>query len=156
VKRSDLTVGAEVYYAKPSDWDGNRGCKAIVLATEPHGTRRFERGDARFYPNGRGAGVLVELHKPGWDPRRDVVPLGHLRGPYAETAAVVEEQAARHRDYLIQQEAKRKAIRASADAVASRAREAGFRVHGVLQGGDLIAIRPDVLATMLDRIEGGA
>jgi len=92
VNRWDLVVGAELYYALPSDWQAHRpGCKAVVLSVDHHGSKIYGWGRV-FLPNPRGGrygGVLAELREDGKPPRTAVVQLGNLRGPYAEVAAQV-------------------------------------------------------------------
>lgn len=144
----------EVYYAKPGDWTYNCGHKAVVLAVEPYEEYKYAvRRDNRFRPTDKGNGVLVEIHKQGWSPLNNVVPLGHLRGPYAEIAAEVQVRAAKSLEHAKQEQAKRSAKRDRAHAVADRLRAAGYEHHGVHSDGDYIMVTPDVLAAMLDRIE---
>lgn len=152
MKRSDLKVGDELFYAKPYEWSRHCGSKTTVLAVEPYGTHKFARGDARFHPSGKGGGVLVEIHQVGFGPRKDVVPLGHLRGLYATVAAEMKVKREALAVKRMAAHDEREAIRANADAVADRARVAGVEVFGVQQGGDLIALTPAALAALLDRI----
>lgn len=152
MKRSELKVGDELYYAKPRDWDHDHaGNKAVVLAVEPHMARdmHIRRGE-RFVEIDKGNGVLVEIHESRFSPRRDVVSLAHLRGPYAAVAAEVKIRAEQRRDRVATIQAQQKAVKAAADAVAQRARDAGFEPYGVLPDGALIALKPSVLAALLD------
>lgn len=153
MKRSDLKVGDELYYARPGEWTDLRlGDKVTVVAVEPYQEIRSTWGMRRSEPYKQvpsGNGVLVEGPSWGGDLAKIVVQLGHLRGPYAETAAKVE------------------ALRAEADAATKAAREARAahsRALGALErraeaagylvsadrDGNYMLVKPDVLAALLD------
>lgn len=153
MKRSELNVGDELYYAKPGDWHRDYdGKKVVVLSVEPYRDRLGQdrgRGD-RFLKVDKGTGVLVEIHSKTTGRYRRVVQLAQLHGPYETVAAEVRARAEqRHaRDVAIM--ADRVAFRSAADAVAWRAHEAGFKPCQVLRGGELIALEPSVLTALLD------
>lgn len=98
MKRSELVVGAELFYQRSANYSPER---ARVLAVEPY-REKYVRGDERFVATNKGNGVLVELprtHNGGT--YRKLVPLSSLKGPWAELYAEYErtqEEAARHRE----------------------------------------------------------
>lgn len=151
MKRTDLKTGDELYYAMPRTWDNDySGEKAVVLAVEPHEASRWGHGESRFHTVAKGTGVLVELHKGAGVTIRSVVSLAHLRGPYDTIAAEVKDRAKQRRAHAAEQMAARKAVKANAESVAKRARDAGFGPYGVMGDGALISLAPDVLAALLD------
>lgn len=101
MRRVDLVVGAELYYDRSREWETNswnRPTRAVVVAVEPY--KAIEsyslRSGPRLEPVKSGPGVLVDLYyesSPDTANRR-VVNVTHLRGPYAETKARVDEAVA--------------------------------------------------------------
>ena len=77
MKRTDLHVGDELYWATPSDWKANRtGKKVTVLHVEPYGRAEFGRREIRPESDGRGNGVHVKVQQPSFGDYEDVVRLG--------------------------------------------------------------------------------
>lgn len=129
MKRSELVVGAELYYARERDWDSpaysdGRGKKVTVVAIEPwiNARQTWDRAD-RIRQCDKGNGVLVD-GLIGWSEtvERDVVSLAHLRGPYEATAAMVAEwcklRDAKERERLDVRDERTQAIRGAADLLA--------------------------------------
>ncbi len=147
MKRAELHVGDELFYATPYNWRQFRGTKAVVVAVEPYKANTFARNP--FLDTTSGPGVLVDLDYHA-GPRRDVVSLAHLRGPYATVEAQMEaareRRVAEYRDAADQRAARQDA----ADAVVERAAAAGVRAR-TTQGGDLVELTPAALAALLDR-----
>lgn len=92
MKRADLTAGMAVYVDSRPDWETyGTGERAVVTDVRPHRVAEkawasvAARREERHEPVEKGNGVLVDI-----DGTRRVVPLAHLRGSYAETAAHVE------------------------------------------------------------------
>lgn len=94
MKRTELVVGAELYYSRERDWaepeyaGKPRGERVRVLAIDPWEDGKsgpFDRRplDDRIRECAKGGGVLVERVSCGLGkPYRDVVPLAHLKGDY--------------------------------------------------------------------------
>jgi len=100
MKRTELVVGAELYYARERDWatpeyGSGHGEMVKVLAVEPwedrphYGMRDSRPMDERLRACEKGNGVLVERQIGDWRSYRDIVFLAHLKGPYAATHATV-------------------------------------------------------------------
>lgn len=95
MKRADLKVGAELFYARRWEWQANQGYRATVLAVEPYERNRsVRRSEKLFRPATKGQGVHVRIHTddPYNPDRDDVVPLSTLRGPWAEVSAEITER----------------------------------------------------------------
>lgn len=98
MKRNELRVGEELYYARERDWatpehGSGYGARVKVLAVVPW--KHFPRSneEQKFGPCDSGNGVLVERAGGTWNhgkPYRDVVPLAHLKGGYDAINAEVE------------------------------------------------------------------
>lgn len=151
MKRTELTVGAELYYARPYEWKNDRtGDRVVVVATEPHRQRDWIITEVPI-----GNGVLV--NNPGKPERTVVVPLGHLRGPYAEIKAEVEARAAERRKLRAEEEERRDRRRDAAISIARRARDAGYATWlDQTPGQDLmIRLTPETLDRLLTAAEKG-
>lgn len=140
MKRKDINVGDELFYARPGDWNYDKGSypaeRVRVVSVSPYHQTDFGRG-----PMPGGNGVLVEVldvetGKPGepyrWGNNRYAVNIMFLRGPYAETAAMLaarrEEKSAARRGIS----ERRKAVSAAVATVVNRARLDGWSsVHDV-------------------------
>lgn len=157
MKRSELNVGDELYWAKPGDWTHDYiGKKVTVLHVEPYGRSHYShRGTLRAEHDGKGNGVHVQVHNPGFGSREDVVQLGHLRGPYAATLAEVEAQIDAKDKARREATAHRIDLAATRNAMTRRAHDAGYRFGG-MYGPDaetMVATNVETLGAMLDRIE---
>lgn len=162
MKRKDLKVGDELYFANPYEWDHNvvpddderfsrhdLG-RVTVLAVEPYADRSGAWSRHTDYqPTARGNGVLVE--KKG---RRRVVQLAYLRGPWESTLAEVEARAKEDREASRQAEAERDARRDATTAVTRRAADAGFSVEPYTRHGEAqLLISAADLTRLLDRLD---
>lgn len=101
MKRSELAVDLEVYYSSRTDWETpgygtGYGFKATIKAVEPY-SDKYPVWSRVYHPYkvDKGTGVLVEVHRGESKPETKVVPLGHLRGAYAEIMSQLEEYAER-------------------------------------------------------------
>lgn len=153
MRRGELKVGDELYWATPSDWSHNyTGRKVTVLHVEAYSRNYSHKIQATY--DGKGGGVHVTVHQPGSSNREDVVRLGDLRGPWETTLAAVEERQKRNREQA-RQDGERAATRvALSSAVAARAVAEGAasaRRDYNSPGG--IWIRAEDLGALLDRIE---
>lgn len=86
MKAAEIDVGDELYWDSSSRWRDRSGYgfwgKAVVVV------------DALLM-SGK---VYCDLHREGtWAPRREWVPLAHLRGPYAATKTAVDVAEAARR-----------------------------------------------------------
>lgn len=97
MKRSELKVGDRLYHDGHTGWDTSMygGAEVEVLAVTPHQSTRWS---SNIREADKGQGVLVQrVRQDGTPGRRDVVQLGHLRGPWVTTLALVTaNREARH------------------------------------------------------------
>ena len=165
MKRTELQVGAELYHAKPGDWrddyTSHPGRRVRVVSVDPH--RSFS--DEPIKTN-TGNGVLVDvLDEQTGKPKSwrwgtgYVVQLGHLRGPYAETLAKVEQERTAKREATLRAKAQRDADRGVMDALVARAQAAGL-LSVWARDTNTVSMRIEDLATVLDKLDhlrrGGA
>lgn len=112
MKRSEIEIGAVLYYDRSTNWEDKPGYgnKAVVVDT-----RRYRRTDFRDGPNrepwvqdDNGDLVLVNFHHHhSPTPTREAVRPAHLRGPYEPTRARLQEaEARRQANYRRQREAR--------------------------------------------------
>lgn len=96
MKRNEITIGAELYYDRSANWEttGYYASKAVVVDTERYKINRARwgyRSETTYTKDPKGNCVLVDLYDSGSDkPRREPVPVAHLRGPYEQTKAAVQ------------------------------------------------------------------
>lgn len=101
MKRADIEVGKEYFAStRNSDWQTASldYFKVTVLSAEPAELAGFRRD--RIVSVGSGSGVHVRGSRYSRD-RETVIPLSQIRGPWAETLAMVEanvEAARKARD----------------------------------------------------------
>jgi hypothetical protein len=153
MKRSELTVGAELYRASQYDWengcDGYGTGKAKVLAVEPYkksgGT--FGLRAATFNQVTKGNGVLVEI-----DGHKYVVPLSQLRGTYEDGVRQMAERRETTRARYAQEARERETRAAAMDELRARAARMGVRVERV---DGAFTISADALGRLLDFAENG-
>lgn len=154
MKRSELTVGLEVYYSRATSWQTDKygGDKAVVLAVEPYSAGRAYAGKANHYPDPTGKGVFVRISRGNSGTYEAVVPAAHLRGPYESTKAEVEKSVAVEAERRAVEDRKRNDVWAEARAVVDRCIAAGIyaRTNAGQTGGPEISLRPDALAKLLD------
>lgn len=161
MKRSELKVGDELYYARYRDWETapHGGQKVVVLSTEPY--RRLSVGyygpdHKPWRPDPQGALVLVEIHNLTYR-HQDVVSLASLKGPYGKVAAEVAARAKTRRDRERALEAKRHDQAAQQQAVIARAERAGVEARTWLHTSaseEYVMLKVDELDRLLDRLEG--
>lgn len=94
MRRSDLVVGAELFYRRSPHYSPN---KVKVVAVEPHRRNLHWYNHAstvpQFIPTDKGNMVLVEMPSPfDGTPRKILVPLARLLGPWEECNAAYEAQ----------------------------------------------------------------
>lgn len=150
MKRSELKVGDELYHATPSDWKADRtGKKVTVLAVEPY--VRSDWGTRGPYETSAGTGVLVE-QSGGY---RNVVQLGHLRGPWLEVLAEVEPRQDANDRRRKEERTRRVDMAAGRDATIGRAKAAGYG-YAISYGPGSearVVTTVETLGVMLDRID---
>lgn len=158
MKRSELTVGAELYYAERYDWGNNHPAdgtyagwrlgKATVLAVEPYAHETYGFG-RRIRQTGRGNGVLVEIAG-----HQRLVQLANLRGPYEQTLAEVKERYARDQELAARQQDVREQRTARVNAVVKRLTAAGApSAHRAGYDSGSIVVLADELVALLDRLD---
>jgi hypothetical protein len=87
MKRSELNVGDELYYADRYTWAHDHlGARVTVVAIEPYVINSWDHQIVK----GPGSGVLVDVHHDQRPQTQTVVQLHNLRGPYREIMAEVE------------------------------------------------------------------
>jgi hypothetical protein len=106
MKRSELTVGAELAWSRSEAWDTPE--RVVVVAVEPH--IRVERWRRRadglpFAVSDKGNGVLVDKPNFQGHVQKEVVQLAQLRGPWAEYKAAwdARKEAQRTQDRQLQE-----------------------------------------------------
>lgn len=96
MKRADLAVGEAYLHCVDRAWGVNpHHQRAVVVDLRPHvPVQVWGSRETTFEPRLSGSGVLVDLYwsSEATKPQRMTVRLGHLRGPYRETARQVTEQ----------------------------------------------------------------
>lgn len=158
MKRSELTVGAELFYAEPSAWKDNqvpagdggyRLGKAKVLAIEPYAYNAWRPRGQEIEPASKGSGVLVEIAG-----HRRVVQLGHLRGPWEATLAEVKERHARDLERMARHQDEREQRAIQINAVVQRLADAGATsAHRTGYDSGSITVRAEELTALLDRLD---
>lgn len=156
MKRSELKVGDELYWAKPYDWKHDHtGKKVTVLHVEPYGRAEYGRREIRPERDGKGSGVHVEVNGFGVRDWKDVVRLGDLRGPWETTRDAVEARVEAKRQHENDERVRRNAERQTRTAIVDRAKATGYGF--ALVAGDRMEGRVmttvETLGLMLDRIE---
>ncbi len=124
----DRTVDVDVYY--------ERLCGQLEMRLLAMPDLRFPEADVWWRYR-----IAKRAARPGVVDDPDRLP---------QVIAEVKARAEQRRARVAVAAANRDAVRANAEAVAKRARDAGFVPYGVLQDGALIALSPDVLAALLD------
>lgn len=156
MKRSELNVGDELYYAQPRDWADMRiGVRVVVVSTKPHKSATGWSRATPFKETVTGSGVLVDIFRPGLSPRRSCVQLGHLRGPFAEVEADVRRQ--REERFAADKAAdllrdKRRSVAVEACARAARAGYADALPYDT-RFDFKIVLSPETLNSLLDVAE---
>jgi hypothetical protein len=156
MKRSELKVGDELYWAKPHDWQKDyTGKKVTVLHVEPYGRDEYGRREIRKEYSGKGNGVHVRVDHPGFNYGEEVVRLGDLRGPYAATLAEVEARQDAKRLALIEAQTARRTTDNVRNHAIRRADATGHRFAAAYgpSSQNLVTTTVETLGAMLDRIE---
>jgi hypothetical protein len=126
MKRKDLTVGESYWHGTQYDYEHDRGKRAVVLSDGPHeqSTDSWSARRRDPYPVASGQGVLVDLYDRWNDdttPRRTVVYLSKLRGPWeatkAESAAMNDAREKRQQQEDMRRAASSKAANAAVERV---------------------------------------
>ena len=155
MKRSELKVGDELYYAAPRNWEaGYDGKRVTVLATEPYKQPDIWSRNGKPFQVSTGAGVYVRIHSKYGD-NDTVVQLGHLRGPWGTISAEVEARQDAKRLALIEAQTARRtadnirghAIRRAAGGGYTFTTTVGLGSHGRVE------TTVETLGAMLDRID---
>lgn len=158
MKRSELKVGDELYHARPHEWKNDRdGDHVTVLAVEPYKNTASEWSVPNFTKVESGPGVLVTLRRSyAVAPRKAIVQLGHLRGPYAQIKAEVEKRQAERRAERDRAADARNSERAEANQAVHRLTQAGFQAHWeVDRVGYYVRMSTATLNKLLDAIQAG-
>lgn len=158
MKRSEIEVGGSYYYDRSSNWQlYDYGRRAVVVAEGAWKVDRmtWQRTAPKPYQVDKGSGVLVDVYTHDGDehPTREVVPTAHLRGPYEETAAQVDEWITQRRIRENAEAAARSTAHMDARRAMERAEALGFPVR---TDGPNVVLTADVLYRLLDAAERGA
>ena len=142
MKAADIHAGDELYWDTSTRWrvrvsgTGGYWGKAVVVVDTP-------------LMSGK---VYCDLHREGtWPPRRDWVPLIHLRGPYQQTKAAVDARTAARRQRQADE-----LDHAAADAeVRARLLDRGGKcgLTGIWEHDDRFMVDVATLAELLDGYE---
>lgn len=147
MKRSELNVGDELFYARKWEWGQHEGTKVRVLSTEPYG-RDY---DHRKVPRKSGTGVLVSPvdvnGKKQWD---EIVQLSQLRGQWADVEPVQAKLRAERQAALAKQREAREAREERLRGLQVRLAGAGYPCFIDDYHEHAITFEPDVLERMLD------
>lgn len=97
MRRSDITAGAEVYYAAGQHWRSLPPTRAIVVTADRYRIVRSQQGafgTVSYVLDAAGSAVLVDLDEGGTKMRRCAVPARDLRGLWKPTLAATGRTAA--------------------------------------------------------------
>lgn len=166
MKRSELTVGAELFHAKPGDWSRGQGSypkRVRVLAVEPY--RAVDFGGAPRKTS-TGNGVYVDVLNDDGSSQQFrwgtgyVVQLAHLRGPYAETVAALDERNAAEAKQASEARTVREESLRQLDATVVRAIKAGLTTavgdlswHASALTDATVTVGVVELAALLDQLD---
>jgi hypothetical protein len=158
VKRSELNVGDELYYARSTNWEDRSayGQRAVVVdAGCWERPIRHWGFDNNPRPASKGNGVLVDLYSDGRaKPWREVVTLGQLKGPWLEVKTRVDKAEAQRREREAADRAEQDTEWTAARSAADRARRLGFAQIVAQQYPTRITILAADLEVLLDAYEG--
>lgn len=140
MKRSEIKVGDELYYARGQDWRCPR------YAPEPDGTRALVVELPDY-----GQRVVVELRGS----RIRVSPV-LLRGPWAQVHGEVSAALADRADERAAERDERAAAVYRADVAVDRAKHLGFWAAVDLTGEPRITLDVQEFMRLLDRLDGAS
>lgn len=156
MKRSDIHVGDELFYARSNAWQKyGDGCKAVVVDTQPYSITRVTYGSDYYRPDANGKAVLVDLYDSHVSdkPRRTAVPTAHLRGPYEATKAEADRLASADREQSRAESQRAQEAWTEAKTIEESAQAAGIdaRAHHLPSyDGPQFVLTPADMAKLLD------
>jgi hypothetical protein len=159
VKRSEIKTGDVLYHDSSTRWQAYPGGTRVEVLDVEHRWRNVDpwRRSGRepfekLATHERGQGVLVEGPDAAGKPMRMVVQPAHLRGPYDETLAHVQERRRVSREHDAQMKAAREYRQEREQRIVDRAATLGIeasRSH-VGYGDGRIEVEVDVFEAILD------